>query len=164
MSTPKRKIEFTPPSFAIRQKVGTGGIKPGLLDKAQKAINENSKEFLPDAKSTLKETIQILEKSKDNPQGLNTEDFMLHIIQLKSSGGMFKYELVTEVADICMKFIEKIEIIEKDAYQVIMAHLRTLQVIISQKITGTGGTQGPALTKELRDMCARYFAKYKTAV
>ena len=81
-------------------------------------------------------------------------------MNLKANGGMFRYHLISEIADICLNFVESIETINNDAYDVIQAHANTINIIIANKMLGHGGKEGKALIKELEKACHRYMSKH----
>ena len=76
---------------------------------------------------------------------------------------MFKYDLVSIMANIMVTFLEKITHLDKDAVEIVKAHHQTLTLIVQKKMNGTGGEAGKALAKELQSACLRYFSKRKTS-
>ena len=76
---------------------------------------------------------------------------------------MFKYDLVSIMANIMVTFLEKITHLDKDAVDIVKAHHKTLTLIVQKKMSGTGGEAGKALAKELQNACIRYFSKRKSA-
>ena len=72
---------------------------------------------------------------------------------------MFKYDLITILADTMLAFLESIKRIDPDVIHLAEAHLASLQVIIAKKIKGSGGTSGEYLKQELEEAVQRYHKK-----
>jgi len=81
------------------------------------------------------------------------------VMELKANARMFKYGLVSSLANIMLGFLESIEKLDKDAIEIVSAHQKTLHAIISREMKGDGGEYGVLLEKELRDAIRRYFSK-----
>lgn len=158
-----RKPRFIKPPNKLKQKVGHGGIDEKLLEKGQKAIETADLDFLPYAQTYLKQLSESTQRARESNDNLKeTKDKIIApVMQLKANGGMFQYQLVSDVADIALQFLEAIEDINDDAFDVLRAHENTMNAIISNKLKGDGGREGYALVKELDQACKRYFAKYK---
>lgn len=158
-----KKPRFIKPPNILRQKVGTGGIDEKLLGKSQEFIDKAEIDFVPLAEGFLKEfSALIKEARKSNNFKENREKIILPIMHLKANGGMFQYQLVSEVADIALQFLESIEDdhVNSDTFDVLSAHENTIKIIIASKLKGNGGREGFALVKELDKACKRYFSKY----
>ena len=158
--TGNRKVRFIKPPNKLKAKVGSGGIEPALLEKAQEYISNNNVDFIPIAKEQLDKIAKAKSDLQQNNNHKTREELVAYMMQLKASGGMFRYQLVSEIADSCLHFMENIEDFNKDAFSVINAHENTLKIIINNKLMGDGGKEGFALVKELQKANERYFAKY----
>ncbi len=158
----KKKPRLVKPINRFKQKVGTGGIDEKLLDDAQTLIEETKIDFSEYAFGYLETLDKIIKQAKkDNKNNSETINKLIRpIMQLKANGGMFRYHLVTEIADIILNFLEEIEKLDNDVYKVIDVHKKTIQVIISNKLTGDGGKEGYELAKELDKACKRYIKKH----
>ena len=158
----KKKVRFIKPPNILKQKVGFGGIPETRLIKSQEVIDSVQVDFVPYANDFLNAlTTQIKEAKKDGANFDEIKDSMIRpVMQLKASGGMFHYQLISDIADIALQFLEAIEDINKDSLDVISAHEKTMRVIINNKLEGNGGKEGDALIKELDQACKRYFAKH----
>jgi len=155
-----QKPEFIKPPNKLKAKVGAGGIAPERIKNAQNYINNNTVDFLPYANTFIDLVKELTEKAKKSRDHYNRDELSDPIMQLKANGGMFKYPLISDVADICLKFVEVIEEMNDDAYVVIMAHVRTIEIITNKHMTGNGGAEGQALIKELQQVCTRYLSRY----
>jgi hypothetical protein len=158
----KRKARFIKPPNRLRQKVGYGGINPMLLTRGNEYISANKFDFEPFAKNFL----ETLEGSiKDiNSGGLTGKDALdllsRPVMELKGNGGMFGYALISEIADIVLNFLENIEELNDDAYEILDVHQKTLNIIVSNKLKGDGGAVGKQLARELFEACNRFYKKY----
>ena len=160
-----KKPKFIKPPNYLKQKVGAGGINETLLEKGQEAIAANEFDFAPYAQTFLTELARFRTEAQqtigdDRAFEDVKERMILPVMQLKAAGGMFRYQLVSDVADIALQFLEAVDNANEDTFDVIKAHENTLNVIISKKLQGDGGKAGYALIKELDGACQRYFNKH----
>ena len=161
MNPPSTQPKFITPPNKLKAKVGGGGIAPERLKQAQNFINNNSVDFIPHAKTFLDLVTEFAVEAKNSREEFDRHKLSQPIMHLKANGGMFKYALITQVADICLRFVETIHDMNDDAYQVIQAHVNTISIIINNKMTGNGGAEGAALIKELEKACHRYLDKHQ---
>jgi len=160
MNSPSAQPKFITPPNKLKAKVGGGGIAPERIKQAQKFISTNSVDFIPHATTFLKLVTEFATEAKNSRENFDRNKLANPIMQLKANGGMFQYTLISHVADICLRFVEAIDEMNNDAYQVIQAHVNTISIIINNKMTGNGGKEGGALIKELEKACRRYLEKY----
>jgi hypothetical protein len=160
-----RKPVFTTPPNKLKIKVGHGGIDESLLNKADEIIKSSEIDFSPIATSLLNSLESFIDKAK---QAKTEEDLKIAndslanaIMQLKANGGMFKYQLISEIAALALHFLDHIESLNHDAISVIDVHAKALNSIVRNKLSGDGGKHGYALVKELEQACTRYFKKYQ---
>lgn len=158
----KKKARFITPPNRLKEKVGDGGISEALLIKSQEFIENNTIKFEPIAQQYLAELKVALKAAKANPgAGRRAVDAMIRpIMQLKANGGMFRYHLVSHVANIVLQFLEKITVVDRDVCDIVEAHNNCLTIVITNNLRGDGGREGAALVKELQDACARYYKKH----
>lgn len=158
----KSKPRYHMPPNVLRQKCGNGGINPDLLAMAQKVIDENDLDFGPFAEKYIERLDKaIAEARKSSVRGrdvLNT--IAAPVMELKANGAMFEFPLVSDVASVLLNFIEDVKDLNDDAIDIVAVHRRTLHVIISSRLRGTGGKDGMALLQELSDACDRYYKKH----
>lgn len=168
--TPRRKAEFIEPPNRLKEKVGTGGVTKQILSKAQDLLESVSVDFptiaemhLDSMDSSVRYIRQV--RSAGKKIGKKKEEELIDkliqpAMQLKAHGGMFKYELVTHIADNMVHFLEVVHRMDDDAMEIIEAHNTTLRAIVHSQISGSGGQKGKALLDELHEACSRYFNKY----
>lgn len=142
--------------------MGSGGFDPAAVERAENFIDDNRYDFTPYAQQCLdrlQKAINVAKKAQmaDKPV-INT--ITGPIMELKATGGMFSYELVTEIAGIILNFLENIDELNDDSFNILAVHQQAVEVIIGNKLTGPGGREGRALAQELHDACQRYKKKY----
>ncbi|HRQ60729.1 MAG TPA: hypothetical protein PLO23_04355 [Alphaproteobacteria bacterium] len=160
-SKPKAsKARFINPPNRLKVKVGSGGINDALIERAQFYIETVDIAYEPEAQRQLliiEETIKTLRAAG----GLQPVDTLVNpVMQLKANGGMFRYQLVSDVADIALNFLEGLKSLNDAALDVVQAHIHTIRIILKNKLKGDGGKEGFALIKELEKACQRYAAKF----
>lgn len=161
------EARYIKPPNKLKSKVGNGGIDPIIIEKCQHFIENNDIEFEPIAQEMLDDLEIVIKKARKGVKEEDKDDILGEMIypmmQLKGNGGMFRYLLVSDVADIGLQFLEAVEDFDKDVLDIIAAHAQTIQIIIKSKLTGDGGKEGYELVKELHKASQRYFSKYAEA-
>ncbi|MCB9964260.1 MAG: hypothetical protein H6855_00365 [Rhodospirillales bacterium] len=149
-------------SYILQAKVGTGTIDPQKIHESQRVIDNNRVDFVPVGLEFLDELEKILKEAKMqaivNSAELR-ERLTQPIMQLKGNAGMFKYNLIGDLANIMLSFLEALQEVDTDAFEIVEAHHKTLKAIILKRIMGDGGPHGIAFRNELKDACRRYFIK-----
>lgn len=160
---PRRKANFIMPQNKLKQKLGSGGLSQDIINKAQKLIENNTYDFRPDAEEILdrmERTIVDTRQSQEQDQEDIIQQLMFPVMQLKTSGGMFHYETVTDISDRLVQFLEVVEKIGEPELEVIEGFYSTLRAIFAAELKGDGGPQGQQLYNALLKACNRYFEKY----
>ena len=164
MQTSSKKPRFIKPPNKLKAKVGAGGIDETLLDRAQNFIKTVEIDFKPIALDFLSEIKVAMKKAREaNDIETRTkakEELARAIMQLKANGGMFKYQLISEIAALALYFLESVEELNEDSIQVIAVHEKAIQIIVANNMSGDGGQEGYALVKELEKACDRFYKKY----
>jgi hypothetical protein len=162
--TPLRRAEFIKPPNVLKQKAGSGGVSDAILDKAQKLLEENTLEFEPLGTMYLGALMGGIEKAKGYSHANDVEEIMASMLypamQLKANGGMFRYNLVSEIADKLIHFLEVLEEPDIEAVEIILAFHTAITAIIQGRIKGDGGTDGAELLRALTDACMRFFERH----
>lgn len=159
---PKRNVEFIVPPNTLKQKVGSGGLSNEILEKAQKLLENNTVDFQPLAEMYLGSLMKGIESAQNTPN--QDAEYLITTMlypamQLKANGGMFKYPLVTRMADKLIQFLEVIPTPNPEAVEIVLAFHTTIRAVVLGKISGDGGTHGNELLAALNDACTRYFEK-----
>ena len=166
MASSRKKVRFIQPRNTLKQKVGGGGIDPRLIEQAQSLIDDGDFDFIPMAQEMVKHLGQkILEAKKDNisdAEAVKTSlnNIAISVMRLKGSGGMFQYQLISDVAEVSLTFLENLEVLNDDVFEILDAHKKTLEAIIARDLKGRGGPEGTALINELHQASTPYFSKH----
>ena len=162
--TPRRKAEFFNPPNQLKLKVGNGGLAEDILNKAQALLENNSMDFLPLGEMYLDALSKGIEQARTPPEGMENEAIIAAILfpgmQLKANGGMFHYDLITQIADRFIQFMEVVDTVDSDALEIILAFHTTIRAVLVARIKGDGGKRGEDLLNALIKACYRYFEKY----
>ncbi len=165
MTNAKKKLKTYKASLALQQKIGMGPLDPQLIERAQKAIEENNIDFSPLGLQFLTELHEALDHVDQNldPEKIDDQKRVLTepVMELKANAAIFHYALVGNLANIMLSFLESITAIDKDALAIVRGHHDSLKAIISGKMKGDGGQNGQIMMTELKDACARYYKKKK---
>lgn len=158
-----KKAKFHNPPNKLREKVGYGGLEPTRLERAETFIEENQLDFTPYADTLIKRLDGVIRdiKSDDMSHEEGRGALIRSIMEIKANGGMFQFMLLSEIADVILNFLENIDEINEDAMNIIDAHQNALKIIVANKLTGSGGREGKAISMELYAACNRYYEKYK---
>jgi len=70
---------------------------------------------------------------------------------------MFHYPIVTDMAQSLLNFIENVPEIRKEVIDIIIAHHKSLKLVIETKKTGDTGDYGDLLMSELTKVVKRYY-------
>jgi hypothetical protein len=163
----RRKAEFITPPNTLKAKVGSGGLSEDILEKAQALLEHSAVDFTPLAELYLNTLMKGVEAARTSEQLIDEKESELLIagmlypsMQLKANGGMFRYALVTTIADRLVQFLEVVETPDTDALEIVLAFHTTIRAIVMGRITGTGGRHGKELIDALDDACRRYFERH----
>ena len=154
------------PTKSLKEKAGDGGIPKHLLDDAQYHIRDNDIDFRPMATKHLKiidDNFQIMKSSTDDSK--KQENFKViveNIMQIKAHGGMFNYDVMSQIAAITLHILENAKEINEDLFQLIEVHNNSIKLVIARNIKGNGGEQGQAIVNELEKATLRYSKKYSS--
>jgi hypothetical protein len=160
----KKKVKFIKPPNTLKLKVGSGGIPQERIQDAQLAMEMFETDFSPIAHELIRKFsagMRGVEKAVAAKVEFDRDSIVYPVMQLKANGGMFKYTLMSDVADICLQFMEAVNDYNGDTLEVIRAHENSLRSIIGNDLKGNGGHEGYKLVQELHQACQRYFKKYK---
>lgn len=147
----------------LQEKVGTGKIDEAIVEKCQAVMDNNDIDFQPVAMEFLDKLTQAIKEAKK--ADINTQDSIggltAPVMQLKANAATFKYDLIGNLANVMLSFLENITELDKDAISIVEAHHKTLTAIVIKKMQGNGGAFGKQMEEELKSACQRYFAKNK---
>jgi len=162
----KTKAKFIKASKSLQQKAGTGDIPPPVIARAESVIEKNAEDFQPLAQEFLDRLATGIDRAyKEFETAENQRELILGmtkpVMDLKANARMFKYSLITTLANIMLDFLESLPKLDRTAIDIVAAHNKTLSLIIARKMSGTGGDIGATLEKELTGAVTRYYAQKK---
>lgn len=150
---------------SLQEKIGTGKIDDNVIDKCQAVIDNNDVDFTPMAMEYLEKLAEAIKSAKTQATDKDKaiESFTEPVMQLKANAATFKYDLISNLANVMLSFLEGISELDEDAISIVEAHHKTLTAIVIKKMQGSGGAFGQQMENELKKACNRYFAKRKKA-
>lgn len=160
----RRKAEFIRPPNTLKAKVGSGGLNEEIIDKAQHLLEDNTADFQPLADLYLAALTRGLEQARRGEDISDRETIISGMLypamQLKANGGMFKYPLVTHMADKMVQFLEVLAVPDADALEIVLAFHTAIRAVVMGRVAGDGGARGKELTGALDEACHRYFDRH----
>ena len=157
-----KKPTFIKPPNTLKKKVGEGGIPAYILKQCQNYLESSPVDFTPYGHRYLEQLKEIKAKAVKNGLSLDDihQDLVNIIMQLKSNGSMFHYQLVSMISDVMLRFLEHAKKLDQDFIDICMVYTSVLEIVLNKKLRGNGGSEGYALTQELHNACLRYYAKH----
>lgn len=150
-------------SRLLQSKVGKMLVKPEQIAKSQKVIDNNDFDFTSLGLDILRKLEDAVVHAQDDgiPMIERKQAITVPVMELKANARTFKYNLIGDLANIMLHFLETTTSLDKDAIQIVDAHQKTLRAIIVKRMTGNGGDYGEILLRELTDVCNRYTTRKK---
>lgn len=164
----QRDIELITADATLKNKVGHGGLSQNILKQAQKVIDENTIDFTPIAMrdlTTLQESLKIVKRQKDKHE-IDSLVAVLGapVMQLKANGSMFGYPLISKIASLLIRFLETINTLDNDTFDVLSGFLTSFNAVLIGNIRIDDETgAGDDLYNALEDACQRYLNKVKNS-
>lgn len=157
-TNPKGYTEIIKANHLLQAKVGMGIPDENDILKSQSIIEKNNFNFVPIAKSFLKEFRDALDIAVTEQQtNRKTIDRIINpVMQIKANAKIFKYTLLGELAGIMLHFLEGLNELDADAFAIVEAHYTTLTHIVNEEMQGDGGANGKSFETELEAACKRY--------
>lgn len=155
------KLNVYKANFMLQQKVGSGPIDERVIAQSQKVMDENDVDFTPMGLDFLSKLKAAINQASDTniDMKIRKQALTAPVMELKANAPIFGYPLIGNLANIMLSFLEAITEIDADAIQIVGAHHTTLHAIVIKKMKGEGGEHGAIFISELKDACARYFAR-----
>ncbi len=158
----KKNVKTYKAKADLQKKAGPGPLDMELVHRAQDAIDKNKIDFAPIGLKFLSKLEKGLGEIKSAPQDNIDEDkkkLIGPVMELKANAKIFHYELVGNLAQIMLSFLETIEQLDKDALSIVGGHHDSLKAILGNNMKGDGGKDGQIMITELQDACNRYYKK-----
>lgn len=161
MSTSK-KNKIIPANKELTNKIGKGSISPIAIQRAEEEIKDNTVDFAPIGLDFLKKLEVALDRVEvEDDIEKQKINIIKPVMELKANAEMFHYQLVGDLANIMLSFVESIKRLDKDATAITRSCHDSLKAILTSKMKGDGGKDGQTMIIELKDACARYYKKRK---
>ncbi|MFC7048128.1 hypothetical protein [Emcibacter nanhaiensis] len=125
------------------------------VSQAQEAINGLADTYLHWTRSQIKDMFSIIELYEDGRKKFTAgvlEQLYDLSHNIKGMGGSFGYHLMTDVGGSLCSYLRKVDPAETASFKIINAHLKAMDLIISDDITGAGGHAGQKLVAQLKSM------------
>lgn len=161
----KQSAKIIRASRSLQMKAGKGDIPSEQVQVAESIIVNNDEDFLAIADNFLMRLHNAIEMA-NRDTGAKKSDLISGMVkpvmELKANARMFKYNLITSLANIMLDFLETLEHLDDTAIEIVAAHHKTLSMIVAKKMAGDCGQIGITLQKELQSACQRYLAHKKS--
>lgn len=164
MSAPNQNdVTVIKASKALQAKVGAGPLDEKVIERCQEVMDNNTVDFAPLALEYLNTLESAIAHAKSGEIDIKkaTEEMTAPVMQLKANATTFKYNLIGNLANIMLSFLEGVKELDNDVIAIVSAHHQTLKAIVLKKMNGDGGAVGKTMEEELKGACARYFSKRK---
>lgn len=157
----KQGVKIIKATLDLQAKAGVGDVPLERIIRSERVIERDVTDFSALADQFLNDLHDSILKARG---AAGTSDDLMSglvkpVMELKANAPMFKYELVGNLANVMLGFLEHVVELDSDIIQIVEAHHTTLNLIVRKRMKGDGGTSGPVLKSELEAACARYFTK-----
>lgn len=143
-------------SFALKIKVGSGGFDPRNVQKAEKSLAMSTHLF----PSVASQDIELIKQTLREFQQSNTSSNSVRTIlgaaaELRSHSTMFQFPLVSKVAESLLEFCEKVNEMSPLVEEIVLLHLRTLQIAMDEGPRAINGNDRVELLSGLEKACEK---------
>jgi len=161
--TEKKQPRVIKANYVLQAKVGSGPLDERTVEKCQQVMDSADIDFAPLANEYLnKLEFAIIKVRSGELTGQDAKQAMTQpVMELKANASTFKYDLIGNMANIMLSFLETVKTLDKTVIEIVDVHHKTLKAILANKMKGDGGASGKALEQELKDACKRYFQAKK---
>lgn len=161
MSEDEDLVKIIKASKALQEKVGTGTVSAGLVQKAEMMMASNKVDFAPVAKPHMDELRKAIAKGKKDSGDFKAtlDSLSAPIMNIKANAATFNYPLISGLTDSVLTFLEGIGHVDKKVFQIVDLLHMTIMLILSRKMSGDGGAEGRALLDAFRQVCNRHAQK-----
>ncbi len=137
----------------MKVKTGRGQVEPDAqaVQCAEAAIEKIGDDYANWAQTDLDEMDKAVAAARKNPD--QQEDYVMELcrraMELKSQGGGFGYDLISQVGDSLKNFTESRSEANPRDVEIIAAHVDAMRVVMVEDIKGDGGEVGRAIVDSL---------------
>ncbi len=148
-------------NFALRMKIGKGGIAPKVLLACRRVMEENAFDFTPMARDILKTILSEIEKLQANKrsheEALST--LRIQVMQFKANAATFRYPLLSEIAHKLLDFLDEINELDASAIEIIMAFHDTAEKLLVRRDENRTDPRTRRIPEEFEKAFARYWKR-----
>ncbi len=157
--TLKKSVKVIKADFLLKAKIGAVRFDDHAVSQCQSILDNNEIDFTPYAKEIFNELDIAITHAKNNTneRSESKKSLIVPVMKLKANAPMFQYDLIGNLANIMLNFLENIPSLDNHAIEIVSAHRKTLSLIIDRKIKGDGGEIGDNFGTELKSACNRYY-------
>jgi hypothetical protein len=147
---------ITLPNPLGKAKSGNSLVKtdPDVLRQAEQAVDDLQGDYPAWAQKDIDGLREAINCARSDPKTLPQaiSDIYKCALDLKGQGGGFGCDLITSTGDLLTKFMEEREMVSSRHFEIICAHVDTMQTVIRQDIKGGGGKIGNQIVDELSEL------------
>ena len=141
------KVEVISPPNMLKSKVregGPGAVDAAAIERAEAVIAELADSYLEWVEEDLIKIRQASERLQKNDGDKTADiDAVFQVAHdMKGQGGSFNYDLMTILGNDLCRFIEGKSDLSKTDMEVIDLYIGTMNIVISQRMSGDGGPEG----------------------
>ena len=141
-----RGFQVINPPNLLKKKVGSGGLEPSAIRKAEKVFDGLRGEFEEIAGRDVVKLVEAANVLLANPNDLKKrqEVYML-AHELRGQGGSYGYPLVTRFGDQLCRYLDATDGLDAKSLVIVKAAADAIAVVINAKVSGDGGDTGRQL-------------------
>jgi len=132
---------------------GSADVEPHACDADLLKAQQLAQKFMAWTEDALGKLAEIVERGGGGDAAARQAHDILH--NLKGSGVLFGYDLVTQIADSGCMLVRDETGIDPTRRAVLRRHVGAMQLVIDKRIAGDGGEAGHRLLAKLADLRTR---------
>lgn len=133
----------------LKQKVGSGGFPPTAVAAAQAAVDDLSINYPAVARDDLAKLQAAFDAAGGGDRQAHLKRLFGIAHDMKGQGATFGYPLVTRVAHLLCRYVERQKAPGEAEMTMIGAHVDALRAVIMNDIAGDGGALGEEICATL---------------
>lgn len=146
----RRSFQIINPPNALQKKVGSGGVDPAAIRKAEKVFESLRGEFESNAKADVAKLAAAAAAVMANPNDFKKRQEVYMIAhELRGQGGSYGYPLVTKFGDQLCRFLDATDMLDARGLVIVKAAVDAIGVVINSAVLGDGGETGRKLAEML---------------
>lgn len=143
----------------LQAKVGHGRVDEKTVRRMQEIIDDSRIDFAVLARPLIDDLGTQVAAIRNGRTDATIDTLSLPVMQVKANAAMFGYPLAGNLAHIVLTLLESEPQLDTDILDILDVFCKTLNVILENNLSGSGGDYGRRLESELGEACQRYYAK-----